>query len=282
MNLNLSRLSFLCLIFGFLNFCYPLSIAAQNATARAKAEAYLDSAYQKFSIYELEGQRKADTALRIDPTYAAPWQQKAMPHLKNGDFPHWIELIDKAVALDSDHWLEYRAFCKIIFMKDYDGGLRDIKNAQKRAPNAALFVMDHSYEYWQSLCYMETGRLDSALFCMQKSVDQQVKARGLDWTHYGDLFYLGVLNFDKGNLDKAQYYLDMSLKNYPQFPDALYYKTLVLNQLDKKGEAFESFSRLVSAREKRFRMNEDNEVYSNYPRQIGVGEVEELRVKLGL
>ena len=273
MNLNQLRLNISLILL-------PLSMVAQNPSARAKAEAYLDSAFIKYSIYDLEGQRKADTALMIDPTFAAAWQQKAMPHLKNGDFPHWIELIDKAVALDAARWLDYRAFCKIVFMKDYEGGLRDINQAQKRLPNENLVVMDHTYDYWRSLCYMETGQLDSALFFMQKSVDEQVKARNFEWTHYGDMFYLGLLYYNKGQVGKAQYYIDASLKNSPNFPDALFYKTLIMIELGRKGEAIDVFNRLVSAREKGYRMNEDNEIYANYPHQIGVGEVEDLRKKL--
>jgi tetratricopeptide (TPR) repeat protein len=279
-NLKPLLLNFSVLLLALLIGVLTDSVAAQNSSARAKAEAYLDSAYTQYSIYTLEGQRKADTALMIDPTFAAAWQQKAMPHLKNGDFPHWIELIDKAVRLDSARWLDYRAFCKIVFMKDYDGGLQDINRAQKRLPKEKLFVMDHTYDYWRSLCYMETGRLDSALFFMQKSIDEQVKDRGLEWTHYGDLFYLGVLFFDKGQIGKAEYYIDASLKKSGSFPDALYYKTLILLQLGKKGEALEVFNRLVIAREKGYRMNEDNEIYANYPRQIGEGEVDDLRKKL--
>jgi hypothetical protein len=55
-----------------------------------------------------------------------------------------------------------------------------------------------------------------------------------------------------------------------------------MNQLDKQGEAIDYFNRLVIARDKGFRMNEDNEIYANYPRQIGEGELDILRKKLGL
>jgi tetratricopeptide (TPR) repeat protein len=269
--LLLNILGIFCLIFT------PLSISAQTTTARQRAEAYLDSAYQKNSIYQLEGQRSADTALMIDPTFAYAWQQKGMPHLKNGDFPHWIELIDRAVALDANAHVDYRAFCKIVFMKDYEGGLKDLDIAQALKKSGAVALQDHSYDYWRSLCYFETNRLDSAIFFMQKSVDEQLKARSMEWTHYGDLFYLGIMFMDKGNLDKATYYLDASLKNSSTFPDALYYKALILNRLGKRNEAIEYFNRLVAARAKGYRMNEDNEIYANYPRQIGVDEIADLK-----
>ena len=276
MNFKALRLSRLLI----LNLLGPLSIFAQKTALRDSAQAYLDSAYTRYSIYDLEGQRSADTALMIDPTFAAAWQQKAMPHLKNGDFPHWIELIDKAVALNQDHWLGYRAFCKAVFMKDYAGALRDLNRDQARAPSETLVVMDHTYDYWRSLCYLESNRLDSAFFFMQKSVDNQVKERDWTWTHYGDLFYLGVILYEKKDVAKALFYLDKSLVNNATFPDALYYKTLILNELGRKNEANDIFKLLIDARTKGFRMNEDNEVYANYPRQIGVGEVAALQKAL--
>jgi tetratricopeptide (TPR) repeat protein len=283
-----NQLHFLLSKNSFLGWCAfvvvgilpPLSILAQK-TARDSAKAYLDNIYTRVDIYQLEGQHALDTVLMIDPTYATAWQQKAMPHLKNGDFPHWIELIDKAVALDANRYLGYRAFCKLVFMKDYEGALRDFNQAQLKAPNATMVEMDHSYDYWRSLCYLETNRLDSALYFMQKSVDEQQKARGWEWTHYGDMFYLGLMFYEKKDIEKALYYLDKSLTNSSQFPDALYYKSLILNQLGKQSEAVDCFNKLTNARAKGYRMNEDNEIYANYPRQIGIDEVAVLSKMLG-
>jgi tetratricopeptide (TPR) repeat protein len=91
---------------------------------------------------------------------------------------------------------------------------------------------------------------------------------------------LGVINYELNDLDKAQYYIDASLKNYAQFPDAHFYKALILSKLGKSGEALEHLSQIENAWKKRYRMNEDNEIYSNYPKQIGQGEIDNLRAVL--
>ena len=55
---------------------------------------------------------------------------------------------------------------------------------------------------------------------------------------------------------------------------------MILNELGRKNEARDIFKLLIDARAKGLRMNEDNEVYANYPRQIGIGEVAALQKAL--
>jgi tetratricopeptide (TPR) repeat protein len=246
-----------------------------------KGEIYLDSMMQKVaSIYSEQGQLYADTASMINPKSAVVYQNRAVPFLKNGDFEKWIFYIDKAVALDAKKYMDYRAFCKAIFIKDYDGAIKDFDVAQKIKGNEINFVMDHTYEFFKSLCYLEMGQLDSAKVLMQKSVDWQLKNKTLEWTHYVDLFYLGVIYWELKDVQKAQYYIDLSLKKYAQFPDANYYKALILNHLGRKGEAMEYVLTIEPNWKKGYRMNEDNEIYCNYPHQIGVGELADLKAIL--
>ena len=91
---------------------------------------------------------------------------------------------------------------------------------------------------------------------------------------------MAVIYYEQKDVAKALFYLDKSLTNSPDFPDALYYKALILNELGRKNEALDIFKLLTNARAKGFRTNEDNEVYANYPRQIGVGEVAVLQKAL--
>lgn len=234
----------------------------------------------EMSIYGFEGQLMADSLLRIDPTNAQIWQRKAMPHLKNGDFISWDKYISKAVLYAPERYLAYRGFCRAIFIKDYENALLDFEAIQKLKPNAPVYEMDHSAEFFRGMCYMELGQLDSARFFMEKSVKWQMDTKGAEWTHYVDLFYMGVIYYELNDISKAQYYIDASLKNYAQFPDAHYYKALILSKLGRNGEAVEHLAAIENAWKKRYRMNEDNEVYSNYPKQIGQTEVDNLRAVL--
>lgn len=272
---------------SLLKLFIPLSICivsmqlnAQNAQ-RDSSNVLFDRITQTVSIYSFEGQCAADSALRIDPTNARIWQQKAMPYLKNGDFISWVKYINKAVEYAPKRYLAYRGFCKAIFIKDYESALIDFEMTQKLyPPNTPVYEMDHNMEYFRGICYLELGQLDSARFFMEKSVKRQIDEKGLEWTHYGDLFYLGVIYFELNDLSKAQYYMDLSLKNYAQFPDANYYKALILNKLGQTGEALEHLAQIENAWKKKYRMNEDNEIYSNYPKQIGQIEIDNLRTVL--
>jgi tetratricopeptide (TPR) repeat protein len=232
------------------------------------------------SIYTQLGQRYADTALQLSPQNAEIFRHRAVPYLKNGDLGIWVANIDKAVALDPKSTLAYRGFCKAIFVKDYENALADFDAAQSFYPNDMLFLMDHSYPFFKGICHLELGHLDSAKILIQKSVDWQLKNKGVEWTHYVDFFYLAVINWELKNTEEALFYIDLSLKNYPQFPDANYYKALILNHLGKKSEALEYVSNVESNWKKGYRMNEDNEIYSNYPRQIGIGELADLKAIL--
>ena len=271
------------LVFQIVTIAYPLSIFAQTDAKklmRDSSNAVYDSLSKKYSIYQHSGQMAVDSALRIDPTNAYLWQQKAMPHLKNGDFPRWISLINNAVEHNPERYLGYRGFCKTIFMKDYDNAILDFEALQKLKPNVPIFEMDHTIDFFKSICHLELGNTEQARIFMEKSVQWQLDNKGMDWTHYVDLFYLGVIYYDLNNLEKADYYINASLKKYELFPDANYYKALILNKLNKKTQALIYLDKIETAKAKGYRMNEDNEIYANYPRQIGQEEVVNLRMVL--
>jgi tetratricopeptide (TPR) repeat protein len=271
---------------SLLRVLIPLSICVFSAKLNAQNDEHANSTalfkklMEKVSVYRYEGQLAADSVLTIDPTNAYILQQKGVPYLKGGDFVSWIKIIDKAVQYNPKRYLAYRGFCKAIFVKDYEGALLDFEEIQRLKPNTPVYEMDHSMEYFRSLCYLEMGQLDSARFFMEKSIKWQLDTRSIEWTHYGDLFYMGVIYYEFNDMSKAQYYIDASLKNYAQFPDAHYYKALILNKLGKSGEALDHLAQIENAWKKRYRMNEDNEPYANYPKQIGQIEVNDLRAVL--
>ncbi len=254
------------------------SVSAQKTTLRDSAMAYFKA--KRLNYTSLEWQTRVDSALKIDPTHDELWQQKAMPFLKNGDFGSWLKYIGKAVALNPSEYLPYRGFCRQIFMKDYEAALKDYEAAEKLKPKQKIhIVMDHTFDYYKSLCYMELQKPELALFYIQKSVDEQVKTKGLEWTHHGDLFYLGVMHVEFKNWQLALEYMDKCLKNNGQFPSALYYKALILKQLGRKEEAMPFLDEAEKYLKKGYSMNEDNEFYANYPKQVSIFDIEKLRIE---
>lgn len=254
------------------------SVIAQKTSLRDSAMNYFSAKPLNYSSYEW--QTRADSALRIDPTHDKLWQEKAMPFLKNGDWASWLQNIAKSVELKPFEWLPYRGFCRAIFMKDYEIAIKDFEAAEKIKPQEIHFVMDHSHDYYKALCYLELNKPQLALTHIQKSVNWQLKNKGADWVHYSDLFYLAATHYDLKNYPLALENIDKSIEKYPQFPSALYYKALILKSLGREKEALPFIESAIRYHKKGFYMNEDNEAYTHYPKQVGLDEMEELKVLL--
>lgn len=110
---------------------------------------------------------------------------------------------------------------------------------------------------------------------LQTSIKQQ-NTNGDDWVHYVDWFYLGLTKLNQKKYTPALAAIEKALAQNPDFPDALYYKAQILHKQKHSEEAKTVLLKAKKTLELGYRMNEDNEVYTNYPFQITLFEVEEL------
>ncbi|UXE68932.1 MAG: tetratricopeptide repeat protein [Chryseotalea sp. WA131a] len=228
----------------------------------------LISYLEKFSnspLFSIQRQKYLDSALTITPYDAHLWQQKAMPLFKQKKYEIGMIYLDSAVKYDkTKHWLEYRAFIKCIFQKSYRAAITDFNLAQKQNGNS--YVMDHSYQFYKGLCYLQLNQFDSAEYLIENEIKEEIKTR--KEAHHLHWFYLGIVQSEKGNYKVANQSLDSCLHIYPQFPDAQYYKAQCLMRERKFKEAFDL---LLSAKENLqngYTLNEDNAIYEVYPYQI--------------
>lgn len=196
-----------------------------------KAEQYVHKAFAQ-PLYSVAHQCYLDSALMIAPTNAYYWQQKAMPLYKQQKYQVGLRFLDSAVKYDAQHYIDYRAFMKCIFQKDYIGAIQDFKQAT--AVNGNIGLMDHSYQFYTALCHLQLNQFDSSESELQTVIKEETERRGPNWVHYLHWFYLGVVQFETGRYDKAIESLEQSLKAYKNFPDARYYKAVCLIKLGKK------------------------------------------------
>jgi tetratricopeptide (TPR) repeat protein len=227
---------------------------------------YLDKAGE-FSLFSMKRQLYIDSALAIVPTASQLWQQKAMPLFKQKKYEIGMPYLDSAVKYDkSKHWLEYRAFIKCIFQKSYRDALVDFNLAQEQNGNS--YIMDHSYEFYKGLCYLQLNQLDSAEYFVTKCINEELKDRDENSAHHLHWFYLGVIQYEKEDFIGAAKSFDSSLRQYAQFSDAQFYKALCLKQ---ENQAKEALALLLNAREnlqRGYTINESNAIYEAYPYQI--------------
>lgn len=221
--------------------------------------------HPKWGIY-------CDSLIAICPNIALPYREKAIPYIKSGDFGKAFPLEDRAVEIEPKKWLDYRAFLKCIFSKDYNGAIQDFEIAQKQSPNG--FIMDHSYQFYLGLCYLELKDLDNAEENLKKDILIQTKGDTALKAHFNSYLYLGIIYLEKQNYKNAELFLQESLKQFSQMPDANYYLAMTYKALGKQTEK-RKYIEIAQATIKRgLGLSEDNEIYTNYPHQITIYEIE--------
>jgi len=219
-------------------------------------------------LYSVTRQKYLDSALAIKPDSAYFWQQKAMPLYKARKYSLGKPFLRKAVEYDAKGQLDYSAFIKCIFSKEYEESIKEFLEVKKRFGDG--YVMDHTYNFYIGLDYLQLNEFNKAKEFLEKSKAQQFKDFPNDTPeeacHYLDWFYLGIVEHELSNYEKAIECFDTSLKVYKNFGDAMYYKAysqLALNRTDEAEvtyeEAFENTQNTI---------NEDNVFYEIYPYQI--------------
>lgn len=229
---------------------------------------YMKDGAWKTPIFSRKRERYIDSALAILPHVAYLWQQRGMPLLKQNKYELAMAYFDSAVKYDAKQWLDYRATMKCIFAKNYRGALADFDAA--RALNGNTSVMDHPYDFYSALCYLQLNQFDSAEIFLRKCINRTIndKSRGENWVHYVHWFYLGIARFEQEDYITAIEYLDRSMKDYPHFSDAGYYKAICLMRLKQPKEALPVIRQAKEDADKGYTLNEDQAYYETYPYQV--------------
>lgn len=240
-------------------------------------QSYIENAFNNYPQTSKEFRAYLESAIEVYPNDAELWREVATSHFKAGEYAPAITYINKAVELDPKSWLGYRGFMKCIFMKDYANAIQDFKQAIDL--KNGYYQMDHAYHFYIAISYLKINQLDSADRYMAQSLALQ-KSQGSASGHHLDWFYWGLIKHQQKDYNKAIEYYDIALAQFSQFPDPLYYKALILRQKKKQNEAVELLEKATEALKIGYKINEDNEIYVNYPFQITLYELQEaLKVR---
>jgi tetratricopeptide (TPR) repeat protein len=255
----------ICLILSYLT--KGQDTISKNATALSDS-LRIKHYYKVLSetpLFSYKRQLYLDSLIHIKPDVASLWQQKAMPLFKQKKYELGMQYLDSAVKYDhSTHWLEYRAFIKCIFQKSYKESIKDFELL--RVQNGSSGVMDHSYDFYMGLCYLQMNDFENAEKYIQLSIDASINR--IKEGHYIEYFYLGVVKMEKEEHENAIANFDQALKVYKHFSDAKYYKASCLIQLNKQDEALPILIEAKQDVNDGYTINEDSAIYEEYPYQI--------------
>ena len=230
-----------------------------------KIDDFKQKAYRQ-NLFSQEYHKYLDSALQINPNNAYLWQQKAMPCFKSKKYEIGMTYLDKAVEYDPENYLEYRAFIKCIFSKQYTEAIIDFNKAKELYGDS--YIMDHSYDFFLGLSNLQLNNFNAANLYFKGSIQREIDKNGESWVHHLDWFYLGISEFELNNYDNAIIAFDKVLESYNDFSDAQYYKVICLARLGKLEEARE----LLLIGEKNSLLgktiNDSNSKYETYPYQV--------------
>ena len=227
---------------------------------------YLKNGAWKHELYSREWQEEIDKGLQEDSTIAYLWQQKAMPMFKQAKYEAGMVYIDKAVKYDRQRYQDYRAFIKCIFAKTYREAIADFEDYKERFGYS--YVMDHSYDFYIGLSYLQLNEFEKAEAVFQKDYDYQINKYGKDWLHHVDLFYFGISKYEQKNYQGAIEVFDQALEIYPSFSEVQIFKADCLRKIGKTEEAIELQKLGEINGRNGHTINEANAIYERYPYQI--------------
>ncbi len=239
---------------------------AEQARQDSIIDKYLKHGAWQYNYFSRQWQENIDEGLKQDSTVAYLWQQKAMPLFKQRKYELAMTYLDRAVRYDTSDWIGYRAFIKCIFAKTYRSALSDLALCKQREPDAG--VMDHSYDFYMALCYLQLNQFDTALTVLKHDIAKADKGGLPNGAHYLDLFYLGIAYYELEDYNNAIAAFDRSLQQYPNFSDAEYYKGQCVGLLGDRDKCDLLISQAKADAQKGFSINEDNAVYEMYPYQV--------------
>jgi len=265
----MSKLFLFISILPVVTSCKGQGILNPDSSSKAKQdsiiEKYLKQGAWKYPYFSKEWDAYIDAGLKQDSTIAYLWQQKAMPLFKRRKYEVGLLYLNQAVKYDK-FWLDYRGFIKCIFAKAYKDALVDFQECKKRNSNG--HIMDHSYDFYMALCYLQLNDFHKALSVLKADIDKTEKENGKDWVHYLDLFYLGIIYYELGEYDKAIITFDSSLSKYSRFSDAKYFKGKCIILKGDYDKGIELMKEGKKDFEKGYTINEDNSLYELYPYQV--------------
>lgn len=243
-----------------------IAYAQLQPTKDSVEKRFLVNGAYRHHYFAPEWQLYLDSALTILPEEASFWQQKAMPLFKQRKYEVGMIYLDKAVAIDPAEYLDYRAFIKCIFQKNYQGAIADFNTAKKAGYHQG--VMDHRYDFYLGLSYLQLNDYPAAKAALLETIRLVQENNTSAPVHFLYYFYLGIVNYETADYQAALDLFNKALLQYPQFADAGYYKSLCLIRLHREPEARETLAASRKNFKEGYSIPEDNAVYEPYPYQV--------------
>ena len=173
-----------------------------------------------------ESQLLFDQAIKLGPKYAWAYYEKSVPFFKRGLFAEGVKLINKAIELEPQHYLYYRAYW-YFYNRSFDLCIKDLEElyTHYNPPYTSTPGGELEMRLLLGMAHAQTGNLTKGInwvLHLMNAYKDQPHLKG-----YYDHFCLGVLYFKNGQLTFALDEFEKQLTVDENFADTYYYLGLI-------------------------------------------------------
>jgi tetratricopeptide (TPR) repeat protein len=170
--------------------------------------------------------------------------------------------------------LEYRAFAKCIFQKNYRSALVDFMAVLKfdKKPTS----IDHPYDYYIGLCYLQMNQFDSA----ENMLSRCIADEGANAASSQEWFYLGIVKMENKKYSKAIESFQKCLQLSDHFSDAQYYLSVCLVKYRRYNAAYNLVKLALANFRNGYTFEDSYSDFEYYPYQINRDLLNEFITKL--
>lgn len=154
----------------------------------------------KYQQGSYTSQKYFDQSIELCDNLGYSYMEKAVPFLKRGQFIEWKKLIDKAVEINPKEFLGYRGWCRLQFLRDYNGAIKDIEQLKRISKYDIGYCQtgDYHLNVALALCYKEIGQIEKA-----KKIFNTHLNLGITSVDLYDYYHLGIIEYELGNYEQA-------------------------------------------------------------------------------
>lgn len=207
---------------------------------------------QPYYQFSKEYQQILDTAIKIDSNYYYPYKAKSVAYLKSGDFITWKKLIDKAVSLNPEKVLGYRASCRYQFFHDYKGCIEDIENLESMVKYDLGEIHNGDYHF-KTIKAISYDAIDSTQKAI-KILDEHISSENYYPLIY-DYLLMGYFYLKDGQYAKALSFFKKQ-KEMNDIAENEYYMSIVYSKLEEQENATNSLNLSLKLYKNQKRMND--------------------------
>lgn len=210
------------------------------------------------------------------PSTHEAYMGRSVAYNKTGSPSVGFALLNKAVQINPQLNLGYRAFVKLYMMHDYEGALLDCLRLDSITHFAKPGVWGEEMDMVIGLCYLQLNDLPRAHERLTNTLLSVTKAHGKDWVPPRALLYLAITLMKENAYTQAISRFDELIQLCPNFSEAYYYKA-VCYKLQKDTKSAEAT--LTTCRQVFAKFGAEKNPYFELPFQIYASMLSEFSLQ---